>query len=106
VVSTPQAEVASEDVSKPAKDIRIPAKTVGTPRLPARAVTRTSLQKNIAPKHPSDQMTASANPKRPEVKQATSKDELKKVPTLNGFDEDEDTSLRLAELFEDVGGTR
>ena len=37
-----------------------------------------------------------------EAKQAAVQTEQKAVPRLNGFPEDEDTSLRLAELFEDV----
>jgi hypothetical protein len=37
-----------------------------------------------------------------EAKQASVQAEGKSVPRLNGFPEDEDTSLRLAELFEDI----
>ena len=41
-------------------------------------------------------------PRPAEAKQASVQTEQKSVPRLNGFPEDEDTSLRLAELFEDI----
>ena len=37
------------------------------------------------------------------VETRATRTETPNVPRLNGFDEDEDTSLRLAQLFEDVG---
>jgi len=43
-----------------------------------------------------------AQPRAIEVKAASAQNSPKKVPTLNEFVEDEDTSLRLAELFEDI----
>ena len=44
----------------------------------------------------------SVQPKSVEARQATTRDDQRAVPRLNDFSDDEDTSLRLAELFEDV----
>lgn len=41
-------------------------------------------------------------PRALEVKATSAQNSQKRVPTLNEFVEDEDTSLRLAELFEDI----
>ncbi|PYS98965.1 MAG: hypothetical protein DMF63_12895 [Acidobacteria bacterium] len=106
----------SQTVAVPAKDVvkdepeSLP--TVGPrievtdqkPIVATAAKTKASLPKpHVAPKIREVPATTAVSVKGLDPKQATAKNEVKAAPTLNAFDDEEDTSLRLAELFEDLG---
>ena len=66
---------------------------------------RAALPKRIAPKSPGSQPIKASGERSLDVKQTTARKEQKAVPTLNEYadDDEEDTSLRLAELLENIG---
>ena len=67
------------------------------------ATTRSSISKHAPPKRSELQSVRATRLRPVDVKQATAKNEQRAVPTLNEYPDDEDTSLRLAELLEDIG---
>ena len=76
-----KSEPDKSAVSTPTRPVRVSEPKQSQPRRAER------VDRSVAPKVPSAPTTASQAPK---------------TPTLNDFDDEEDTSLRLAELFENI----
>ena len=84
------AEVRTEQPSKSADPVRPQA-------------TQASVSKRANPRRVYAQPVRAVRDRTMEVKQTTARNETKAVPRLNEYPDDEDTSLRLAELLEDIG---
>jgi hypothetical protein len=65
--------------------------------------TQASVRNRPATKRSYPQPVKAPRERPMEVKQTTARNEPKAVPRLNEYPDDEDTSLRLAELLEDIG---
>jgi hypothetical protein len=65
--------------------------------------TPVSASKQATPKRSSPQPVRLTRERPIGVKQTNARNEQRAVPTLNEYPDDEDTSLRLAELLEDIG---
>jgi len=102
--------IAPEPIVAPSKDEAAPAqKDIATGNTApdvsvASQPNRPAPPKRIAPKSSDSQPVKAARERSPEAKQTTARKEQKSVPMLNEYAEDEeDTSLRLAELLENIG---
>jgi hypothetical protein len=65
--------------------------------------TQASVSKRAIPRRTGPQIVRATRDRSIEIKQTTARNETRAVPRLNEYPDDEDTSLRLAELLDDIG---
>jgi hypothetical protein len=68
-----------------------------------RTTTRASVPTRVTPKRSAAQTVRATRQRPVDVKQTTARNGRKPFPTLSDYPDDEDTSLRLAELLDDIG---
>ncbi len=99
------SNIASVTSKSESDSIGVPAtETESRTEAPSEATPRPlqiSAPGRVQPRRPvrNDKVTST---RQVEAKQASTRAEQKSIPTLNEFADDEDTSLRLAELFDDI----